>query len=126
MVEIDTFRSSTLKAPPNSCIQGAISANINYTFYTNEIPLMHQVIQCPLTLASLLTPGPSFPSFLSRRPDIELSSKTLPELFDQGLKWLRRFKQLGLEGLLVEESPEVNVGNRFNGGGIMLLMIRVN
>ena len=80
---------------------------------------MHQVIKCPLTLASLLTPGPSFPfnNFL-RRPDIELSfSKSLPELFDKGLKWLTRLKKLGLEGLLDEQSPKVNVVNRINVGG---------
>ena len=100
MVEIDTFRSSTLKAPANGCIQGSILANINYTIYSNEIPLMHQVIKCPLTLDSLLTPGPSFPfgNFLGCH-DIELhTNATLHELFDKGLKWLLMLKKLGLEG----------------------------
>ena len=128
MVEIDTFRSSTLKAPANGCIQGSILANINYTFYSNEIPLMHKVIKCPLTLASLLTPGPSLPlgNFLGRR-DIELhSNATLHELFDKGLKWLLRLKKLGLEGLLGKESPTVSVGNRFSVGGATLSMIHLN
>ena len=127
-VEIDTFKSSTLKAPANGTIQGSILANMNYTIYTNEIPLMHKIIQCPLTLGSLLTPGPSFPfNFLGRR-DIESLTNPLPELFEKGLKWLIRFKDLGLEGLLGQASPNVSVGNSFNrgGGGAVSSMILFN
>ena len=84
MVEIDTFRSSTLKAPPNSCIQGSILANTFYTVYTNEVPLVHKAIQCPLTLASLLTPLP-FNTYLKRVDIPSLKNATLPELFDKSL-----------------------------------------
>ena len=79
---------------------------------------MHKVIQCPLTLASLLTPGPSFPlnNFLGRR-DIDSLTNSLPELFDKSLKWLNRFRKLGLEGLLGKASPTLSVGNRISVGG---------
>ena len=58
IVEIDTFRSTILKSLANSCIQGSILANTLYTIYTNEVPILHQVMKCPLTMESLLTPTP--------------------------------------------------------------------
>ena len=114
LVEIDTFRSSTLKSLANSCIQGSILANILYTLYTNEVPLMHRCIQCPLTLASLLTPLP-FNTYLKRVDIPSLPNATLPELFEKSLKWLDRFRSLGLEGLLGQQSPPSRT-NRMNGG----------
>ena len=64
IVEIDTFRSTTLKSLTNLCIQGSILANTLHTIYNNEVPLLHQGMKCQLTKASLLT-LPLFLTFLS-------------------------------------------------------------
>ena len=74
MVEIDTFRSTPLECPAMSCIQGSISVNTLFSIYTNEVPHLDTVLQCPHTLASLLTPSPCYTCIrtinpLDRKPD---------------------------------------------------------
>ena len=85
IVETDTFRSTILKALANSCIQGSILANTFYTIYTNEVPLLHQVMKCPLTMASLLTPSPLY-NFL------EQIDFDLPELIKRSLTRIERIR----------------------------------
>ena len=43
-VEVDTFRSDTLKSPQCSVIQGSKLSGTLYTLYTNEIPLLHKLM----------------------------------------------------------------------------------
>ena len=89
-IEIDTFRSTILKSLANSCIQGSILANTLYTIYINEVPLLHHIMKCPLTMASLLTPSP-LNNFLERI-DIE-SQTTFPELLNASLKQLIKLEK---------------------------------
>ena len=43
-VEIDTFRSSTIESPPCSVVQGSKLSMLLYTIYTNEIPLLQNLM----------------------------------------------------------------------------------
>ena len=43
-VEIDTFRSSIIPSPPCSVVQGSKISGLLYTIYTNEIPLLSQLM----------------------------------------------------------------------------------
>ena len=46
-VEIDTFRSNTVKKLPCSCIQGSKLSGLLYTIYTCEIPLIQKIMKDP-------------------------------------------------------------------------------
>ena len=58
MVEVDTFRSSELECLNCSSCQGSILANTFYTIYTNEVPVVQNIIKCPSLLSCLLSPSP--------------------------------------------------------------------
>ena len=43
-VQIDTFKSESLNCPPCSVVQGSKLSAVLYTIYTNEIPLLHNLM----------------------------------------------------------------------------------
>jgi len=47
-VSIDTFESKTIKSPDCSVIQGGKMSGILYTLYTNEVPILHKILNTNL------------------------------------------------------------------------------
>ena len=68
-VEIDTFRSNTIKNLPCSCIQGSKLSGVLYTIYTCEIPFVKNLMKNP-TLYRAIT-GMDPPKFRMPKHEVD-------------------------------------------------------
>ena len=57
-VEIETKRSKVINSPPCSVIQGSKLSGILYTLYTNEIPLVHTLLNNKKVMKELTNEDP--------------------------------------------------------------------
>ena len=53
-VQIETAKSKIKASPPSSVLQGSKLSSLLYTIYSNEVPLLHTLLEKPIILQKLV------------------------------------------------------------------------